>query len=158
MFSYCYRNTLCNQKPRCRYLFCCASLLVLLTFLAFVSSMIFDDFNTHASYMIVLFSFDDFMPHLTCTVIHNYRTPSFQPHNVVNIRFISTKISTSEREILLCEVLSEFPHYVLPLPCRPNVCVNVTSERRLGDSVTVSHITLVSVSYTHLTLPTIYSV
>jgi len=42
-----------------------------------------------------------------------------------------------DREIMLCEELSEFPHYVLPLPC--NVCVNVTSERRQGDSVTVSH-------------------
>jgi len=38
---------------------------------------------------------------------------------------------------MLCEVLSECPQYVLPLPC--NVCVSVTSERRQGDGVTVSH-------------------
>ena len=55
---------------------------------------------------------------------------------------------------MLCEGLTAFPQYVLPLPC--NACVNVTSERRQGDGVTVSHIT--PVSYTHLTLPTIYSV
>ena len=72
--------------------------------------------------------------HAYYTVIHNYRTPSFQRHNLVNVRFISIKISTSEREIMLCEVLSEFPQYVLPLPCN----VNVTSERRQGDGVTVS--------------------
>jgi len=48
----------------------------------------------------------------------------------------------SEREIMLCEGLPAFPQYVLPLPC--NACVNVTSERRQGDGVTVSHITLVS--------------
>jgi len=34
---------------------------------------------------------------------------------------------------MLCEVLSEFQQPVLPLPC--NVCVNLTSERRQGDSV-----------------------
>ena len=62
------------------------------------------------------------------TVINNYRTPSFEWHNLVNIRLTPTKISMSEREIMLCEVLSEFLQYVLPLPC--NVCVNVTSERR----------------------------
>jgi len=38
---------------------------------------------------------------------------------------------------MLYEVLSEFPQYVLPLLC--NVCVNVTSECRQGDGVTVSH-------------------
>ena len=48
----------------------------------------------------------------------------------------------SEQGIMFCEVLPEFPHYVLLLPC--NVYVNVTSERRQGDGVTVSHITLVS--------------
>ena len=76
------------------------------------------------------------------TVIHNYRTPSFQRHNLVNMLFIYTKLSRPEREIMLYEVLSEFPQYVMPLPC--NACVNVTSERRQGDGVTVSHITLVS--------------
>ena len=38
---------------------------------------------------------------------------------------------------MLCELLSEFLQYVLPLPF--NACVNVTSERRQGDGVTVSH-------------------
>ena len=38
---------------------------------------------------------------------------------------------------MLCEVLSEFPQHVLPLPC--NVCASVTLERRQGDGVTVSH-------------------
>jgi len=70
-------------------------------------------------------------------VIHKYRTPSFQWHNLVNIRFISIKISMSERQTMLCEVLSEFLQYLLPLPC--NVCISVTSEHRQGDSVTVSH-------------------
>jgi len=37
---------------------------------------------------------------------------------------------------MLCEEVSEFPQYVLPLPC--DVCVNVTSECRQGDGVTVS--------------------
>ena len=77
-------------------------------------------------------------PSLNYTVIHNYRTPRFERHNLVNIRFISTKIFTSEPEIMLCEVLSEFPQYVLPLPC--NVCVNVTSERRQGDGVCESYL------------------
>ena len=52
---------------------------------------------------------------------------------------------------MLCELLSESPQHVWPLPC--NVCVSVTSEHRQGDGVTLS-----PVSYTHLTLPTIYSV
>ena len=51
---------------------------------------------------------DDLYLSRNYTVIHNYRTPSYQRHNLVNIRFISTKISTQEREIMLCEVLSEF--------------------------------------------------
>ena len=38
---------------------------------------------------------------------------------------------------MLCELLSEFPQYVLPLHC--NVSISVTSERRHGDGVTVSH-------------------
>ena len=38
---------------------------------------------------------------------------------------------------MLCEVLPEFPQYVLPLSC--NICVNVMSECRQGDGVTVSH-------------------
>ena len=46
-----------------------------------------------------------------------------------------------EREIMLCEELSEFLQYVLPLPC--NACVSVMSERRQGDGITVSDITLV---------------
>jgi len=36
---------------------------------------------------------------------------------------------------MLCEVLSDFLQYALPLPC--NICVNVTSQRRHGDGVTV---------------------
>ena len=65
------------------------------------------------------------------TVIHNYRTPSFEQHNLVNIRFISTKISTLERDILLCEVVSEFQKYVLPLPC--NISIYVTVRHGLDD-------------------------
>ena len=38
---------------------------------------------------------------------------------------------------MLYEVLSEIPQHVLPLPC--NAYVSVTSERRQGDDVTVSH-------------------
>jgi len=59
------------------------------------------------------------------TVIHNYRTPGFQRHNLVNMWFVYTKLSRPQREIMLCKVLSEFPKYVLPLPC--NICINVTS-------------------------------
>jgi len=32
---------------------------------------------------------------------------------------------------MLCEMLSQFPQHVLPLPC--NACVNVTSERHQSD-------------------------
>jgi len=38
---------------------------------------------------------------------------------------------------MLCEVLSEFPQYVLPLQC--NACADVTSERRQGNGVTESY-------------------
>jgi len=38
----------------------------------------------------------------------------------------------SEWEITLCEVLSEFPQHVLPLPC--NVCISVTSGRHHSDN------------------------
>jgi len=38
-------------------------------------------------------------------VIYNYRTYSFQRHNLVNTRFI--KISRPEQETMLCKVLSE---------------------------------------------------
>ena len=58
-------------------------------------------------------------------MIHNYRTPSYQRQNLVNMRFIHAKISRSKREIMLCEALSEFLQRVLPLPC--NACINVTS-------------------------------
>jgi len=42
--------------------------------------------------------------------------PSFWRHNWVNIQFIYAKISRPEREIMLCEVLSEFSQPVPPLP------------------------------------------
>ena len=50
------------------------------------------------------------------------------------MRFLHTTISRPGPEIILCRVLSEFPSYVLPLPC--NAYVRMTSERRHGDSVT----------------------
>ena len=50
---------------------------------------------------------------------------SFQRHNLVNMQFVYTKLSRPDWEIMLCEVLSEFPKHVLPLPC--NICINVTS-------------------------------
>jgi len=34
-------------------------------------------------------------------------------------------ISMPEQDIMLCELLSEFPQHVLPLPC--NGCISVTS-------------------------------
>ena len=43
-----------------------------------------------------------------------------------------------EREIMLCEVLSEFSQPALPLPC--NVCISVMSEHRHGDGVTQSQL------------------
>ena len=65
------------------------------------------------------------------TVIHNYRTPSFQRHNLVNIQFISTKISISEREIMLREAFWKFwqhlaQHYLPLWPgkfcvCKPHI-------------------------------------
>jgi len=33
--------------------------------------------------------------------------------------------------------MSAFQQHVLPLPC--NLCISVTSQRRQGDGVTVSH-------------------
>ena len=51
--------------------------------------------------------------------------PSFHRHNLMNMQFVYTKLCRLQREIMLCEVLSEFPKYVLPLPC--NICINVTS-------------------------------
>jgi len=36
---------------------------------------------------------------------------SFQRHNLVNMRFVITKLSRPERMIMVCEVLSEFPKY-----------------------------------------------
>jgi len=41
---------------------------------------------------------------------------------------------------MLCEGLSKIRNFlnnVLPLPC--NVCIHVTSERRRGDGIMVSH-------------------
>jgi len=46
---------------------------------------------------------------------------------------------------MLCEVLSQFPQHLLPLPC--NACVIVTSERRQSDGITVT-----SVSHGYQTL------
>ena len=50
---------------------------------------------------------------------------SFQQRNLVNMRFICTKLCRPERKIMLCDVLSEFPKYMLLLPC--NICISVTS-------------------------------
>ena len=61
------------------------------------------------------------------TVIHNYQTPyNFQRYNLINMRFVGTKLSTPQREIILCSVISEFPKYALPLPY--NIYINVTSR------------------------------
>jgi len=38
---------------------------------------------------------------------------------------------------MLCEVISQFPSHVLPLPC--NACVSMTSKRRQSHGVTMSH-------------------
>ena len=50
---------------------------------------------------------------------------SFRRHNLINMQFVYTKLCRSEREIMLYKVLSEFPNYVLPLPC--NICIYETS-------------------------------
>jgi len=67
------------------------------------------------------------------TVIIITGPTGFQRHNLVNMRFAYTILSRPEREIMLCEVLSEFPKYVLPLPC--NVCISVTQcDQRIDNS------------------------
>jgi len=84
----------------------------------------------------MLFEWKTCQPRNTwCSIIK--QTPSFQRHKLILVlinrqyavyeywQFMSTNISTPQQEIMLCEVLSEFPHPVLPLPC--NVCISVTS-------------------------------
>jgi len=39
---------------------------------------------------------------------------------------------------MLCEVMSEFPQFVPPLPC--NVCISVMSERFHGDCIMLSQL------------------
>jgi len=56
---------------------------------------------------------------------------------IINMRFMYTKIYKPQRDRTLCEVLSQFPQHVLPLPC--NACISVTSEHRESNSITVSH-------------------
>ena len=51
---------------------------------------------------------------------------------------------------MLCEVLSEFPKYLLPLPC--NVCVSVQSEHRQGDGINVRHNYPIAYYSRHITL------
>jgi len=60
---------------------------------------------------------------------HNYRTagpPSYQTHNLDNVRFIFTKIFRTSHEIMLHDMLSELSTTCITftLPC--NVCIGVT--------------------------------
>jgi len=51
------------------------------------------------------------------TVSHNYRTPNFKRHNLVNIRFIYTKISDNSRrnaESAYLETICLLTKYSLP--------------------------------------------
>jgi len=58
-------------------------------------------------------------------VFHNAGKTCFQWHNLFIKWFIYTKISRPDREIMLCEVLSEYPQAVLPLPW--NISISVMS-------------------------------
>jgi len=71
------------------------------------------------------------------------RTLSFQPLKLVNMQFICTKITRRQREIMLCEMLSELSQHEPPLSCE--VSINVTSECGHGDVITLSHNYLISV-------------
>jgi len=42
-------------------------------------------------------------------------TRSFQQHNLVTVQFMCSRFFYSEWDIMLCEVLSEFPQFILPL-------------------------------------------
>jgi len=63
-----------------------------------------------------------------CVIITG--THKFQGQNLVNMRFICTKISRPRHETMLREVMPEFLPYVLPLLCsllQCDITVNLTS-------------------------------
>ena len=66
----------------------------------------------------------------------NYRTLSWITQSVCGLYV--ERISSPEREISLCEVLSEWPRHALPLPC--NDCVSVTSEHRRFVGSSANHL------------------
>jgi len=62
------------------------------------------------------------------TVCRNYRNPNFQGQNLVNMRFICTKISWPRHEIMLREVLPELS----------TICTAFTVQRLSQRDVTVT--------------------
>jgi len=54
------------------------------------------------------------------------------------MQFIYAKNVQTELEVILCQVLSELPQHVLPLPC--TVCISMPSEHRHRDGITQSQL------------------
>ena len=67
------------------------------------------------------------------SVCHGHN--DWQYHNFVNMWFICTKMFRTQWETMLCECCQQFHN----IRCFYHVCISATSQRRHGDSVTVSH-------------------